>query len=262
MNIYELEKNLLHKELSKPFNENEIEWRVGQCGRTQGGGFWAKVLAYISARAIQDRLDTVVGPANWKCRYEHIGDKGVICYLSIRCNGEWVEKSDGAESTDIEPFKGGLSSALKRAGSAWGMGRYLYDLEEAFATITDKNDKNAKYAKTKENDVFYWSPPELPDWALPAKPKPNNTNISSPDSRPVQKQSAQSTNIPTVEVSDAQLKRLWAMSKTLKWSVEDTITKVKQDFKKDHPQNLSREEYTLMTSRMQVEIDRIKPLNA
>lgn len=41
---------------------------------------------------------------------------------------EWLEKTDGAENTDYEPVKGGLSDAMKRAASQWGIGRYLYKL--------------------------------------------------------------------------------------------------------------------------------------
>ncbi len=41
-------------------------------------------------------------------------------------SGEWVEKQDGSGPTDMEPFKGGISGALKRAAVAWGIGRELY----------------------------------------------------------------------------------------------------------------------------------------
>lgn len=154
--------------LREPFHIDEVEFRLSQCGEKNGGGVWAQCLAYISARAIQDRLDEVCGPNGWKVAYEFVGTKGVICNLSILCGNEWVTKQDGAEMTDIESFKGGISSALKRAGSAWGMGRYLYGLDSFFATIVqDRNTKNAQYGKTKNGTVFYWTPPELPAWALP-----------------------------------------------------------------------------------------------
>lgn len=161
------------KDLSKPFPASDIEWRVGRCG-TNNNQVWAMVLAYINARAVMDRLDDVVGIGNWKDRYWTEG-KAVMCGLSIKIGDEWIEKIDGAEETDIEAVKGGLSSALKRAAVKWGIGRYLYNLEEGFAKIVDKNAKGATYAKTKEGTVFYWLPPELPKWALPEVPQPNTT---------------------------------------------------------------------------------------
>ncbi len=58
-----------------------------------------------------------------------VGDEhGVIASIAIKNpeTGEWVEKQDGSGATDMEPFKGGISGALKRAAVAWGIGRELY----------------------------------------------------------------------------------------------------------------------------------------
>ena len=41
-------------------------------------------------------------------------------------DGEWIGKSDGADDSNIEAAKGGLSAALKRAAVQWGIARYLY----------------------------------------------------------------------------------------------------------------------------------------
>ena len=51
---------------------------------------------------------------------------------------EWIKKSDGSGATDIEPVKGGLSGALKRAASVLGIGRYLYTLEGKWVKIEPK----------------------------------------------------------------------------------------------------------------------------
>ena len=156
------------KLLTTQFKEDEIEWRIGQCGKQKDGSVWATCLAYVQARAIMNRLDEVCGPENWKASYSFPTTVGVICALSIQIDGQWVTKEDGAEQTEIESFKGGLSSALKRAGSAWGIGRYLYRLESGFAEITQ--DRKARYGKLPEKlggDIFYWIEPRLPDWALP-----------------------------------------------------------------------------------------------
>ena len=155
--------------LKEPFPEDCVEWRLSQCGET-ANGIWAQCLAYISARAVMDRLDEVCGPENWKVEYTHpVG--GVICKLTIHIGDDkWITKEDGAEASDIEPFKGGISGALKRAANVWGIGRYLYGLETNFANIVENRKvPGAKYGKTKEGKVFYWTPPPLPDWALPKK---------------------------------------------------------------------------------------------
>lgn len=165
--------------LSEPFDPKEIDWRIGQAG-SKDNKPWAKVLAYIDARAVMDRLDDAVGAENWKDRYwkEAGGD---MCGLSIRVNGEWVEKVDGSDQTDIEAFKGGISKALVRAGVKWGIGRYLYNLGDGWALIVPQGTKGARYQGAKKDGkyegqnypAFNWLPPELPEWAIPKnKPEP------------------------------------------------------------------------------------------
>ena len=46
-------------ELRTPFPEEDIEWRVQQQGLSKGLP-WALVLAYVTNRAIMDRLDEIV----------------------------------------------------------------------------------------------------------------------------------------------------------------------------------------------------------
>lgn len=172
--------NLL--DLKKPFEEKDIEWRIGQCGKTNNK-IWANCLAYISARAIQDRLDEVFGPCGWKVSYAKL-DTGILANIEVLYENEWIGKQDGAEQTEIEAFKGGLSSALKRAGSAWGIGRYLYDLEAGFAEIIEKGN-GTRYGKLSDKhggDVFYWRPPKLPHWALPSHDKQEKEEQKKPPS--------------------------------------------------------------------------------
>lgn len=164
------------KKLSLPFKEDEIEWRIQSCGKKGNGQIWATCLAYVQARAIMNRLDDVCGPENWKVEYWFPSQNGVVAKLFIKIGEEWVAKEDGAEQTDIEAFKGGLSSALKRAGSVWGIGRYLYGLETGYANIT-ADSRGAKWGKTKDGAEFYWLPPKLPQWALPEGQKADTNGI-------------------------------------------------------------------------------------
>jgi hypothetical protein len=136
---------------------------------------WAIVVPYVQARAIMQRLDAVCGAANWQCRYDETS-RGFLGALSIRPDPEdapheWITKSDGADLTDIEPTKGGISGALKRAGVLWGIGRYLYDFPQPmFATIVAERTPGAhrnKLPQDKGGDAFWWTPPEVPEWALP-----------------------------------------------------------------------------------------------
>ena len=168
--------------LKEPFQPLDIEWRVQQASAV-GAKPWALVLAYITSRAVQDRLDTVAGPEKWKNEYTKGPDGGVLCGISIKVGDEWVTKFDGADNTNIEATKGGLSSSMKRAAVQWGIGRYLYDVESSFVSMTknkpaDMTGWHKHYEpKTKEN--FFWKPPELPDWAKPPRDIPDAAQLPS-----------------------------------------------------------------------------------
>ena len=167
--------------LKEPFPYEDIEWRLQQADKGKNG-FWGKCLAYVTNRAICNRLDEVCGPENWKNEFDKAPDGGVLCGLSIKIGGEWITKWDGAENTNIEAVKGGLSGAMKRAASTgWGIGRYLYNLEESWVEVSD----NGKYSgKTKSGEWFKWNPPKLPAWALPGgSGKPDVKNTSSTPSK-------------------------------------------------------------------------------
>lgn len=153
------------EKLKDCFPAEDIEWRVQRSGKT-GKGYWAVVLAYVTNRAIQQRLDDVCGPENWKNEFASAPNGGVICGISIKCGNEWVTKWDGADNTAVEAVKGGLSNSMKRAAVQWGIGRYLYKLDSTFAQITE----NGKYKDKCKDDggYFSWDPPQLPEWALPS----------------------------------------------------------------------------------------------
>ena len=93
------------KKLAEPFPAADIEWRVERAGQGNSG-LWALVLAYVTNRAIMDRLDDVCGPENWKNEYSGAPEGGILCGISIKCGDEWVTKFDGAQSTQIEAVKG------------------------------------------------------------------------------------------------------------------------------------------------------------
>ena len=102
--------------LSKPTPTEEIRQRQGPGG---------KMLDYIDARFVMDRLDEI-GPENWQDQYVDRTDGSVRCGIGILIDGEWVWKWDVGDPSDIEANKGAYSEAFKRAGVKWGIARDLY----------------------------------------------------------------------------------------------------------------------------------------
>ena len=122
----------LLKKLREPFRKEELEFRVGATNDDKSMGL---ALAYVQARAIQNRLDELFGVDGWTVSYKEIS-AGFICSLSIKINDRWVTKEDGAGMTEYESVKGGISNAFKRvASSGFGIGRYLYNAKKNWYPI-------------------------------------------------------------------------------------------------------------------------------
>tara|TARA_R110002020_G_scaffold168018_5_gene356621 strand:- start:2894 stop:3997 length:1104 start_codon:yes stop_codon:yes gene_type:complete len=148
--------------LTDEFLDSELEWKPQNTG-SGAKGVWAMVLCYVSARSIQNRLDAVFGVLGWRDTYR-FEKNGVICELSVYDNEkkEWIAKENGSPETDIESFKGGISSAFKRvASSGFGIGRYLYDLGTTFAEVSNVKVQGWNQAKTKEGVKFWWKTPSI-----------------------------------------------------------------------------------------------------
>lgn len=116
----------IEQALRAPFPSKDIEWVVSATFNEKQNGI---IAPYVSSRAIQKRLDSVFGVDGWSSECQAVPEVGVLCTISFKNeNGDMVKKTDGAGFTKIEPLKGGISGALKRAASLMGIGRYLYDL--------------------------------------------------------------------------------------------------------------------------------------
>ena len=126
--------------LADPFSPDDIEWKPGATTRDKTKGL---AMAYLTSRAVQQRFDDVCGPADWRNEFTEGPGGGVLCGISVRVErpdgtSEWVTKWDGADNSQVEAVKGGLSGATKRAAVQWGVGRYLYDLPATWVRLDDR----------------------------------------------------------------------------------------------------------------------------
>jgi hypothetical protein len=147
--------------LAEPFALAEIQFKPKKVS-----GNRALAIAFVDARAIQDRLDEVLGVDGWQDEYRCLPDGSVVCRLRLRIGSEWIAKTDvGSQSEQSEGgdrLKGAFSDALKRVAVKFGVGRYLYRLSGQWV---DYNPKLKQLAGT----------PQLPAWALPTKDRARST---------------------------------------------------------------------------------------
>lgn len=145
------------EDLKKPFPVERISWRVGSTNEKKD--YQTKkviqkatkgiALAYIDARDVMDRLDEVVGASNWQCKYESVNGV-MMCSIGIYIGDQFIWKCNGAGETAVEGEKGACSDAFKRAAVLWGIGRYLYEVENVWLDLNEyKKFKNPNDPKLK-----------------------------------------------------------------------------------------------------------------
>jgi hypothetical protein len=144
----------LARALAEPFPEGQIRWKPQAVN-----GNRALAVPYVSARAVMERLDRVLGVAGWQDAYDLLADGNVRCRLSIRVDGEWIAREDvggpSEQPDEGDRLKAAFSDALKRAAVKFGVGRYLYAVLKTWA---DYDPQKKQFAMT----------PALPSWARPA----------------------------------------------------------------------------------------------
>jgi hypothetical protein len=149
--------------LAEPFDPSELSWKPGAVS-----GNRCLALAYVTARAVMDRLDAVVGVAGWQDAYKVLADGCVMCRLHVQLGDRWVTKVDvgspSEQPDDGDKTKAAFSDALKRAAVKFGLGRYLGRLPRTWANYDAK-------ARTL-------TPPELPAWALPWVSAPQASELA------------------------------------------------------------------------------------
>lgn len=212
------------EKLGAPFSPERVHWRVGSLSGDKTRGL---ALAYIDARDVQDRLDEVVGPERWRNRYEFHGDR-IICELELRCEEEWVYKSDGAGTTDIEGEKGGLSDAFKRAAVHWGIGRYLYRLESPWVDV-EQRGRTFVIAKHERDRLRAYLTGEAP---APGDGEPEPSAPPRKKAAPATK-GAPEKNDGSTALNRAQLGKLYASTKAAEEKTGVDYKKIRDDLYAD-----------------------------
>lgn len=104
--------------LAAPFPASEIKERQGPGGR---------MLSYVDARVVAQRLDDVLTPEGWTFTWSHIPGEAIV-HGRLEIGGVIREDAGYPNSDrDEEPMKAAVSDALKRCAVLFGIGRHLYD---------------------------------------------------------------------------------------------------------------------------------------
>ena len=201
-----MRENKYLEAFGKPFPASDVSWRLQYVNEQRMQGI---AVPYLDARAVADRLDEVVGQNRWKDSYtpwhDSVSNKKTkssqLCTISIYDElGQWIDKTDGAEDSDIEAVKGGLSDAFKRAAVKWNIGRYLYSFNTVWVAAEARGNsyiipesENAKLEKAYNDTVARLFGTSAPKQKTDAQ---KGTTAATPPS--AQKQTATPPSAPTM----------------------------------------------------------------
>lgn len=141
------------KKLSHPFVTEDVHFRPMPGAKAYNG--FIKVIAFVDARTIVERLNEVMGLDGWQDAYQTLVEGEVRCTLSLKFGGQWIPRTDVGSMSKQEDVgdraKAAHSDALKRTAVKFGIGLYLHRL---------KNLEGAYDGKR----ITQW--PTLPTWAI------------------------------------------------------------------------------------------------
>lgn len=258
------------KRLKDPFDPSEIEWFIGVTTKDKTKGL---AIPYINNRAVQNRLDEVCGVDGWTNEYKVfkesdtfdksgsiIGRKmSYLCGISIwsELRSCWITKWDGAEDTDVEALKGGLSSAMKRAATQLGIGRYLYYLDSPWVEIEKKG--NSYVIKAGQTFV-------LPPWALPggtgypSKTESRRVGVikNSGSQQPEQGHgvSPQPPGPQARRISEAQINRAIAKAAAAGMGIGDVVLWINKKYGLNGIEELNRQQYDALCDALDAAANR------
>ncbi|HJW88997.1 MAG TPA: Rad52/Rad22 family DNA repair protein, partial [Dehalococcoidia bacterium] len=129
----------IHEALCQAFPTSLIEVKPGAVANGR-----ALALAYVDMRAYQARLDEAAGPEGWSVEYRPLGDRAILCRLTILgVTREDVGEADPAEANWATCM---VAQSFKRACASFGLGRYLYSLPRLWVEMDGKRIKDPEAA--------------------------------------------------------------------------------------------------------------------
>lgn len=241
--------------LAAPFDPKLVSWRVGSMSKDKSK---AKALCYIDARDVMRRLDAIMG-ADWQCEYVPMPNGTTCCKISLRIDGEWRCRSNGAGATDIEGEKGGFSDAFKRAAVLWGIGQYLYDVDSPWVKVNEwKQIEEGEMPRLRsllaKQDPETRAPEQRPARQEPEPSRSDNPAPVDPKVEALKRQTEHATR--SAELQKSRLEE----GKSLYQSHSKAISRIQErlDIRAEPVHQIARD-WNSLTQTIKVSIGRLTP---
>lgn len=151
------------KALAEPFDPALVKSRQGPGGR---------MLSYVDARAVMQRLDDVLTPSGWDFTSTVIPGTDIVRGELTIAGVTRVDYGYPNSDRDEEPIKAASSDAIKRCAVMFGIGRHLYEDNSASGGRAGSSSP-ARPSAPPRNAVVITTPafasdsgplPPEPDW--------------------------------------------------------------------------------------------------
>ena len=157
----------LYKKLREPFDLKFINWKINNYN---GSRTKAMITFYLDARAVQNRLNQVLGVEGWSFSFTELEKvpavHGKLTVYFFSTNTKNSKSSDEcvihevtredvgyASTTDkAEWFKDAVSDALKRCAVHFGVGHFLYALPNYWVDLTAPGQR---YLTDEQNEEIH-----------------------------------------------------------------------------------------------------------
>jgi hypothetical protein len=197
----------VQQQLVAPFDIGLVEIKPGATTKDKAK---ALALAYADSRAYQDRLDAVVGAANWEVRYRMVSVKALVCRLTI-CGVTKEDLGECADSDDPNFWTVASAQAFKRACAAFGIGRYFYSLPQPWAEF-DAQRKQFTDPRRVIEKMYHQAGLPVGQRPAPARqPAPVATNGGDPERADLVQKLARQKNCKPSAFDNVPLDKLRSM---------------------------------------------------
>lgn len=173
----------IEETLQAPFPPKAIRFRLQGPPREMEGKLSVRAIPYVSAHAVQSRLDEAVGAEGWAFRWTPVSVvKGRVMTVkgALSLCGRPPKEEIGRDNGGLEAGETVASDALRNCAGLWGVGRYLAELEALWVEVDSADPKRWAISESDNARLRARLPNAVSQEALPAV-APESASASLPE---------------------------------------------------------------------------------
>jgi hypothetical protein len=230
---------------------SEIECRV-QSVKKSGDAAGCILLLYKDARCDMKILDEVFGPLGWEREHQLINGN-LFCTVKVYDaeKGMWISKQDVGTESNTEKEKGQASDSFKRACFNLGIGRELYTAPFIWINLNNNeySERNNKLyvnsnVRFRVKEIGYNESSEINSLVIVDSKNTVRYKLGDEATEPTVTETDDSPKpSPSKNLSEAQVKRLFAIAKNKGYTAAEVKSAVQKKYNATEISMLTKEQY-------------------